>query len=106
MTEVRGATPADAYDVARVHVRSWQSAYRGLIAQQYLDSLKPESWANRYNFGRMGVQMPSTWVAADGSAIRSLATTGLSRDTDLPNCVELMALYVDPEYVGTGVGAY
>jgi len=104
MTEVRAAVPADAHDVARVHVRSWQSAYRGLIAQQYLDGLKPEVWASRYTFGRMGLQVPSTLVAVDRSTICGLATTGLCRDGDLPNCGELMALYVDPGYLRTGVG--
>lgn len=104
MTEVRQAVPADAREVARVHVRSWQSAYRGLVARDYLDGLQPEVWANRYTFGRMGLRLPSTVVAVDGPAIRGLATTGLSRDEDLPNFGELMALYVDPAYLGTGVG--
>lgn len=104
MTGVRAAVPADADDVARVHVRSWQSAYRGLIAQEYLDSLKPEIWASRYTFGRRGLQMPSTLVAVDDSTICGLATTGLCRDIDLPNCGELTAMYVDPAYLRTGVG--
>lgn len=104
MTEVRAAVPADAHDVARAHVRSWQSAYRGLLAQEYLDALRPEAWVTRYTFGRMGFRMPSTLVAVDGSAICGLVTTGLCRDTDVPNFGELMAIYVDPAYVRTGVG--
>jgi GNAT superfamily N-acetyltransferase len=104
VTEVRAAVPADAHDVARVHVRSWQTAYRGLIDQDYLDGLEPEVLANRYTFGRVGLRMPSTLVAVDGSTICGLATTGLGRDFDLPNFGELMAIYVDPAYVRTGVG--
>jgi GNAT superfamily N-acetyltransferase len=104
MTEVRAAVPADADEVARVHVRSWRSAYRGLIAQEYLDGLKPEAWVSRYTFGRVGLRMPSTLVALDGSAICGLVTTGLGRDVDLPNFGELMAIYVDPGHVRTGVG--
>jgi GNAT superfamily N-acetyltransferase len=104
MTQVRPATPDDTYDVARVHVRSWQSAYRGLIAQEYLDSLEPETWAGRYTFGRMGIGLPSTLVAVNGSTICGLATTGLCRDIDLSNFGELMAIYVDPAYIRTGVG--
>jgi GNAT superfamily N-acetyltransferase len=104
MTEVRPAVPADAREVARVHVRAWQSAYRGLIAQDYLDGLNPEVWANGYTFGRAGPRLPSTVVAVDGSAICGLATTGLGHDEDLPNFGELMALYVDPTHLGTGVG--
>lgn len=104
MIEVRAAAPEDAYDVARVHVRSWQWAFRGLISQDYLDNLSPQDWVDRYTVGRMGLRLPSTQVAVDGSAIRGLATTGLSRDTELSNFGELRAIYVDPEHVCTGVG--
>lgn len=104
MTEVRAAVPADAYQVACLHVRAWRSAYRGLIAGDYLDSLTPEGLVHRYTFGRMGLRIPSTVVAVDGSGIRGFATTGLCREADSPNCGELMALYVDPACVGAGVG--
>jgi GNAT superfamily N-acetyltransferase len=33
-----------------------------------------------------------------------MVTTGLSRDVTLPNFGELMAIYVDPAYLRTGVG--
>src|ERR1700741_2100056 len=101
MIEVRGAVPADADEVARVHVRSWQSAYRGLIAQEYLDGLKAEVSASRYTFGRVGLRSPSTLVAVEGSAIRGLVITGLGRDIALPNFGELMAIYVDPAHMRT-----
>jgi GNAT superfamily N-acetyltransferase len=104
MIEVRAAVPADARDVARVQVRSWRSAYRGLIDQAYLDGLTPEFFADRYTFGRVGLRLASTLVAVDGSAIRGLVTTGLCRDADFPNFGELMAIYVDPAHVRTGVG--
>jgi GNAT superfamily N-acetyltransferase len=104
MTEVRAAVPADSLAAARVHVRSWQSAYRGLIAQEYLDSLTPDVWAGRYNFGRIGFRLPSTLVAVDGSSVLGLATTGLCRDTDVSNFGELMAIYVDPSQLRTGIG--
>ena len=52
----------------------------------------------------MGIGLPSTLVAVDGSTIYGLATTGLCRDEDLSNFGELMAIYVDPAHVGTGVG--
>ncbi|MGA7055307.1 MAG: GNAT family N-acetyltransferase [Mycobacterium sp.] len=104
MSEVRAAVPEDSYAVAQVHVRSWQSAYRGLIPQEYLDSLEPEVWAGRYTFGRMGFQRPFTLVAVDGSAIRGLATTGLCRDEDVTNFGELLAIYVDPAHVCAGIG--
>jgi GNAT superfamily N-acetyltransferase len=104
VTEVRAAVPEDADEVARLQVRSWRSAYRGLIAQEFLDGLTPEFFADRYTFGRVGLGLPTTLLAVDGSAIRGLATTGLCRDRDFPNFGELMAIYVDPEHARTGVG--
>ncbi|MGB9224907.1 N-acetyltransferase family protein [Mycobacterium sp.] len=104
MIEVRPAAAEDAMDVARVHVRSWQSAYRGLIDQDYLDGLTPEARASRYTFGRVGLQHPYTLIAVDGSVIRGLASTCLCRDKDLANFGELIAIYVDPDHIGTGVG--
>lgn len=104
MTEVRDAVPADALQVAGVHVRSWRSAYRGLIAQDYLDSLTPESWAHNYDFRRVGLRVPTTLVAVAGETVRGFASLGLCRDDDLADHGELMAIYVDPTYLNTGTG--
>ena len=38
-TVIRAARVEDAAQIAAVHVRSWQSAYRGLLPQAYLDGL-------------------------------------------------------------------
>ena len=37
---LRPAEPDDAMEVARVHVRSWQAGYRGLLPDAYLDGLR------------------------------------------------------------------
>jgi len=101
---IRTARPEDALAVARVHVRSWQAAYRGLIPQAYLDSLKPEVWAAKYGFQRTDPDRPTTLVAVDDVGIRGLAMTGPTRDEDIPNLGELLAIYVDPEHWDSGVG--
>jgi GNAT superfamily N-acetyltransferase len=43
-------------------------------------------------------------VAVDGPTVLGLATTGLCRDTDVSNFGELMAIYVDPSQLRTGIG--
>jgi ribosomal protein S18 acetylase RimI-like enzyme len=105
MTELRTAVPEDAIPAARVHIRSWQAAYPGLIAQEYLDGLEPKTWSTRYAFGRVGIGVPFTVLAVDGDTICGLATTGLCRDDDLPGFGELLAIYVDPGCVRSGVGS-
>ena len=49
---IRQATLADADEIGAVHVRSWQSAYKGLLPQQYLDRLDPAVGAHLIPQGR------------------------------------------------------
>lgn len=104
MISIREALPEDALNVARAHVRSWQAGYGGLIAQEYLDTLRPEDRASRYAFGQMNPSGPFTQVAVDGATICGHVTTGRARDDDLPGSGEIWAIYVDPPRWGTGVG--
>ena len=98
---LRPALPQDALEVARVHVRSWQAAYRGLLPQSYLDELRPEDRAKAYDFSTDDPLLPRTVVALDDGNIRGFATTRL-----LPavGSGELCALYIDPENWGRRIG--
>lgn len=99
---MRPARPEDAADVAGVHVRSWQVAYRGLLPDDYLDGLRPEDRMARYTFGSTDPLHPSTMVAVEDGVICGFATTGPSPDTE--GAGELFALYLDPGAFGRSVG--
>jgi len=62
---LRPAEPEDAMAVARVHVRSWQAAYRTLLADDYLDQLRPEDRAQSYDFSSLDPLKPRTIVAVE-----------------------------------------
>jgi GNAT superfamily N-acetyltransferase len=102
---LRAAKIQDAMAVARVHVRSWQAAYRGLLPAEYLDGLKPEDRAGRYVFENPDTAKPWTIVAEVDGLIAGFATTAPARDADVEGWGELYALYVDPDYWGRGIGA-
>jgi GNAT superfamily N-acetyltransferase len=102
---LRPAEPADAMGVARVHVRSWQAAYRGLLPDAYLDGLRAEDRAQRYRFASEDVRDPATVVAIGDGTICGFATTAPARDSDVVDDGEVYALYVDPEWWGRGYGA-
>lgn len=102
---LRPAHPDDAMEVARVHVRSWQVGYRGLLPDPYLEGLSPEERAARYDFATVDPLKPRTFVAVDGGIILGFATTSPARDADLDRYGELCALYVDPPHWGKGIGA-
>jgi GNAT superfamily N-acetyltransferase len=101
---LRPAEPEDAIAVARVHVRSWQAAYRTLLPDDYLDQLRPEDRAQKYDFASLDPLKPQTIVAAEAGLIHGFATTAPSREPDLTDHGELCALYVDPEQWGRGIG--
>ena len=90
--------------VARVHVRSWQIAYRTLLPQGYLDQLRPEDRARMYDFATTDPAKPHTLVAVEDGTILGFATTCPSRDADLPQHGELCALYVDPDHWQRQIG--
>jgi GNAT superfamily N-acetyltransferase len=103
--QLRPAEPDDAMAVARVHVRSWQVAYRTLLPDNYLDQLRPEDRAKTYDFASLDPLKPRTVVAIEEGVILGFATTMPSRDADLPEHGELCALYVHPDKWGQGIGA-
>lgn len=101
---IRPAQPDDALAVARVHVRSWQAAYRGLMPDEYLNQLRAEDRAARYELANEDPEKPYTLVAVSDGEIVGFASTMPARDSDLTGYGELCALYVDPEYLGRGIG--
>jgi GNAT superfamily N-acetyltransferase len=102
--KIRAAQPMDALAVARVHVRSWQAAYRGLLPEAYLDQLSAEDRAAHYDFATNDPAKPRTLIAEEDKEILGFASTQPSADPRLPGFGELCALYVDPDRWGRGIG--
>jgi len=102
---IRYAEPSDALEVARVHVRSWQSGYAGLLPDDYLRELKAEDRAARYTFDNRGPGQGETTVAVDEERrICGFATIGPAPADQSEGIGELYALYVDPDHWRHGVG--
>jgi ribosomal protein S18 acetylase RimI-like enzyme len=104
---LRPAQPADALAIARVHVRAWQHGYAGILPASYLNQLRPEDRAEKYDLSHADPSNPYTIVATDnniGDQILGFATTRPSQESDLPHHGELTALYVDPDSWGRGIG--
>jgi ribosomal protein S18 acetylase RimI-like enzyme len=103
---IREATPEDASGIARVHVDSWRTTYRGMMPDQLLDNLSYESRAHRWE---QILSDPAgagfTYVAQDRSGqIVGFASGGPDRDEDPRYQGELWAIYLLEEYQGRGIG--
>lgn len=103
--QIRDAQPDDAFQVATVHVNSWQVAYRGILPAHYLEALRAEDRAPKYDLSGAGRTKPHTIVAIEDGRIVGFATTCGAHDSDLKDAGQLAALYVDPRYWSRGIGA-
>lgn len=102
---IRQATTADARAIAKVHVYSWQWAYRGLIPDSYLDRLSIDSRAEGHTQRLATETEGRTWVAEQERRIAGFATTGPSRDLDAPpGTGEIGAIYLRREAASQGIG--
>jgi ribosomal protein S18 acetylase RimI-like enzyme len=102
---LRPASPADAPLIAAVHVRSWRSGYRGIVADSVLEGLSVAEYERNW-LEWLGGEETTTVVATADAALAGFATTAVpSRDADATaDTAELVGLYVDPDHWRGGFG--
>lgn len=103
---VRPAVVSDARGIARVHVRSWQAGYRGLMDQKVLDALLVPERAARWET-MLRDPAPSaigTIVAEVETGIVGWVTVGAGRDEGADAEGEVYGIYADPDSWSRGVG--
>jgi len=102
---IREATIADVHALATVHVLSWQSAYRNIIPDDYLNQLDIEKQAERFKNGIEKYKNITFFYVAenDGQIIGNMAISKC-RDDDKPLSGEVIAIYLLPDYWSMGFG--
>jgi GNAT superfamily N-acetyltransferase len=105
---VRRAQSADAEAIAVIHVRSWQAAYRGLIPQDYLDSLNPAERQPVWERLLAESRWPRRGLLVAEVDHHVVGFTGLvpTRDQDQnpATVAEIASIYLAPEVWGGGIG--
>ena len=96
----RRASPADAPEVVRIYIESWNAGFGDLMRARAVDDDILERWR-----ADLAAPLPHRWwVATRGDAIVGLAGIGPSRDPVDPTLGELDTIAVDPPHWRTGVG--
>lgn len=96
---VRLAEVSDAPAVASVHVRTWQSAYRGLVPDSVLDELSVQE---RESMWERAIPRGGVWVGLVDDTVAGFCAVGPSSEPDA--AFQLYALYVLPSAWGTPLG--
>lgn len=94
--EVRFSKENEADQIARIYCESWKFGYKGIVPDDYLDSLtiencKPKRLANHL-------------VILDGLVCVGICSISQGRDNDLHDYGEICSIYLLPDYFGRGYG--
>jgi ribosomal protein S18 acetylase RimI-like enzyme len=102
---VRASGPEDAEAVERVRIAGWQTAYRGIIPDDYLDGLLVNVARRRRHLAELPADISDS-VAVAGGAVVGWIACGPCRDPDRVGLRygEIFACYVHPGWWRKGVG--
>lgn len=104
-TIIRKAAPEDASGIASAHVASWQTAYRGLMADEVLDGLSVERRTEFWYNILINEERPSClFVAENENGIVGFVSAGPEREGDLVYRGEVNAIYLHPSAWRQGIG--
>ena len=100
---IRRATIEDAAGIAKVHVDSWRTTYKGIVPNVFLENLsydqKEQNW-------KQGIAMNHVYIAEDeDKRIIGFSTGGKERTGKYDLYTgELYAIYLVEECQGKGIG--
>lgn len=101
--KIRQAEAADATEIAKVHVLSWQKSYEGLVDQDYLTQMqvgeRESNWLRRITEANDIVL-----VAEQDGQIVGFIHGGKQREDDCPYDAELRAIYILKDFQHEGIG--
>ena len=108
--KIRKAVFTDASAIATINVKTWQSAYKGIIPQDHLDSLsindRIPKWEQRIS--NMKENKKEVFVAEisnfNGKELVGFSMCGPSHFEDFKIDGDLHAIYVLPKYRKQGIG--
>ena len=101
---IRLAKPDDALDMAEVHMRSWEAAYKDIIPMEYIKEINA---TRSVKFKRIITDENTTqYVIQNGDktvGIMCVVDTPQDDDAD-ENVCELEGIYLHPDYYRQGIG--
>jgi ribosomal protein S18 acetylase RimI-like enzyme len=102
MPTVRRARVGDALVMGGVHVRAWQSAYRGQMPDEYLDGLSAQERAQMWSDTLARHDDSRAIVVVHDGEVVGFAAVGPAADA--PSTGELYSINIEPDRWGRGYG--
>lgn len=90
-TEIRAVTREDAASIGQIYCAAWKETYRGLLPQDYLDSLSSERWKKQY-----AVSPPTALALWEDGKLVGVVSYHQGRQEKLSDWGEVGSLYLLP----------
>lgn len=97
---IRPANRADKQTIAKIYVSSWNFAYKGIVPQEYLDSLNVEKYLKKTE----NKAVPDEVLFEIDGRVVGLAKMIDCRDRCAEGCAEIQTIYFLPAFMGKGLG--
>lgn len=89
----------DRFAISRIYEESWKYAYKGIIPQNYLESIPAGRWGA--NLDKEGM---NTLVLIEEGMFIGTSSYCKSRFSDFDGFGEIVSIYLLPQYMGRGYG--
>ena len=90
-------------EIARLVKNGWNAAYKGLIADEYLENMNEDKMAINWKES-IKKEESMIYVYKDDNEILGVIRFGKAEDTSLKNVGEVLVLYIKPEEKRKGIG--
>ncbi|MCK5829891.1 MAG: GNAT family N-acetyltransferase [Methylococcales bacterium] len=102
---IRKGTHSDLLLVSEIHIKAWRFAYDNIMEARVLDNLNVKDRIRAWESVLDNYQ-GELFVANKDKTIIGFIHLSSVRDTDLDSKLfgEITAIYIEPEYIGKGVG--
>ena len=102
--KIRWAEKQDANSLGKIHTKSWQVAYQGIIPAEILDNIDVEERIKRFKKAIQENQEETAVLLANNKVV-GFITLGENRDGDFgADTGEIWGIYLHPDYYRMGLG--
>ncbi|WP_062260864.1 GNAT family N-acetyltransferase [Endozoicomonas arenosclerae] len=103
--KVRNGLAADVQKVSEIHIKAWQSAYRGLLPDQMLDQLSLDRRINGWKM-ILDKNQGQLSVLEAAETLVGFVHIQAARDKELAaeKVGEITSIYLEPDCIGLGYG--
>ncbi len=103
--KMRWANAEDASALARVHLESWRSAYRGIVPESAIEAYTLEKREDRFRKGLAERPEQTAVIEVEGEVV-GFVTFGACRDDDVEpeRTGEIWGIYLAPDHWHKGYG--